>query len=69
MLLYDVLPALSAKTVPLTLTLFHEYAELKPDTNDKSKREIIYVRYNDIDMKYVYMCSTCNTSWKTSMNN
>ena len=36
MLLYDVLPALSAKTVPLTLTLFHEYAEVKPDTNDKS---------------------------------
>ena len=39
------------------------------DTNDKSQREIIYVRYNDIDMKYVYMCSTCNTIWKTSMNN
>ena len=42
------------------------------DTNkkeDKINREIIYVRYNNIDMKYVYMCSTCNTIWKTNINN
>tara|TARA_Y100000816_G_C25688927_1_gene364532 strand:- start:47 stop:436 length:390 start_codon:yes stop_codon:yes gene_type:complete len=42
------------------------------DTNkkeDKINREIIYVRYNNIDMKYVYMCSTCNTIWKTNVNN
>lgn len=42
------------------------------DTNkkeDKINREIIYVRYNNIDMKYVYMCSTCNTIWKTNANN
>lgn len=38
-------------------------------TTDPTKREIIYVRYNDIDMKYVYMCSTCNTIWKTRINN
>lgn len=42
------------------------------DTNkkeDKINREIIYVRYNNIDMKYVYLCSTCDTIWKTSVNN
>lgn len=37
--------------------------------NDPTTREIIYVRYNNIDMKYVYMCSTCNSIWKTSINN
>lgn len=42
------------------------------DTNkneDKINREIIYVRYNNIDMKYVYLCSTCDTIWKTNVNN
>ena len=38
-------------------------------TTDPTKREIIYVRYNDNEMKYVYMCSACNTIWKTSINN
>jgi DNA-directed RNA polymerase subunit M/transcription elongation factor TFIIS len=28
-------------------------------------REIIYIRYDDINLKYVYLCSTCDTVWKT----
>lgn len=28
-------------------------------------REIIYIRYDDKNMKYVYLCSTCDTVWKT----
>jgi DNA-directed RNA polymerase subunit M/transcription elongation factor TFIIS len=36
------------------------------DTNKKdTEREIIYIRYDDINMKYVYLCSTCDTVWKT----
>lgn len=36
-------------------------------TNTKSKeREIIYVRYDDINMKYIYLCSTCDTVWQTN---
>ena len=27
-------------------------------------REIIYIRYDDINMKYVYLCSSCDTCWK-----
>jgi DNA-directed RNA polymerase subunit M/transcription elongation factor TFIIS len=35
-------------------------------TNTKEEpREIIYIRYDDKNMKYVYMCSTCDTVWKT----
>lgn len=35
------------------------------DTNKKdSEREIIYIRYDDTNMKYVYMCSTCDTVWQ-----
>ena len=32
---------------------------------DPEPREIIYIRYDDQNMKYVYLCSTCNTVWKT----
>ena len=35
-------------------------------TNTKGEeREIIYIRYDDQNMKYVYLCSTCDTVWKT----
>jgi hypothetical protein len=35
-------------------------------TNTKDEpREIIYIRYDDKNMKYVYLCSTCETVWQT----
>lgn len=33
--------------------------------SDDVEREIIYIRYDDTNMKYVYLCSTCDTVWKT----
>jgi len=34
-------------------------------TNKEQKeREIIYIRYDDVNMKYVYLCSTCDIVWK-----
>jgi DNA-directed RNA polymerase subunit M/transcription elongation factor TFIIS len=30
--------------------------------------EIIYIRYDDDNMKYLYICTTCDTSWKTDDN-
>jgi DNA-directed RNA polymerase subunit M/transcription elongation factor TFIIS len=36
------------------------------ETNTQHKpREIIYIRYDDVNMKYAYLCSTCDTVWKT----
>jgi DNA-directed RNA polymerase subunit M/transcription elongation factor TFIIS len=32
---------------------------------EDTPREIIYIRYDDTNMKYVYLCSTCDTVWKT----
>lgn len=35
------------------------------DTNTKNKeREIIYIRYDEVNVKYVYLCSICDTVWK-----
>ena len=42
-----------------------------PDCNTNTKgseREIIYIRYDDTNMKYIYLCSTCDTVWKTNEN-
>ena len=36
---------------------------------DETEREIIYIRYDDINMKYVYLCSSCDTVWKTNDKN
>jgi DNA-directed RNA polymerase subunit M/transcription elongation factor TFIIS len=44
---------------------------LCPDSNcptniDGKPREIIYVRYDDNNMKYIYLCSECDTVWQTN---
>ena len=31
-----------------------------------SNKEVIYLRYDNINMKYVYLCSNCDTMWKTA---
>ena len=35
---------------------------------DKNKKEVIYIRYDDINMKYIYMCAHCDTMWKTDQH-
>ena len=30
--------------------------------------DIIYLRYDDNNLKYVYICANCNTVWKTTNN-
>lgn len=30
----------------------------------KPKKEILYIKYDPINMKYLYICSNCGTSWK-----
>ena len=36
------------------------------DGKDKVDREIIYIRYDDTNMKYVYICAECDRVWKTN---
>jgi DNA-directed RNA polymerase subunit M/transcription elongation factor TFIIS len=33
---------------------------------DAKDREILYIRYDDTNMKYIYLCSDCDTVWKTN---
>ena len=35
------------------------------DSEARPRREVIYLRYDDTNMKYVYLCAHCDTMWKT----
>lgn len=37
----------------------------KSNKDENIKREVIYIRYDDINMKYIYLCAVCDTMWKT----
>jgi DNA-directed RNA polymerase subunit M/transcription elongation factor TFIIS len=34
--------------------------------DEKTEPDILYIRYDDIKMKFVYLCTICDTSWKTT---
>ena len=36
-----------------------------PTAKENEKAEIIYMRYDDTNLKYIYICSTCDTTWKS----
>ena len=31
----------------------------------RPQQEVIFVRYDDSNMKYIYLCAHCDTTWKT----
>ena len=47
----------------------NQLCETNKDREDKPNREIIYLRYDDINMNFVYMCSSCKTVWNTEQSN
>ena len=54
-------------TLPRTNTIKCPNHECLSNTTDfdNEKREIIYIRYDDNNMNYIYLCSHCQTNWKT----
>jgi DNA-directed RNA polymerase subunit M/transcription elongation factor TFIIS len=53
-------------TLPRINTVLCPNMDCKTNHDKESEREIIYIRYDDTNMKYVYLCSTCDTVWKTN---
>jgi len=54
-----------------TLPRFNSILCPNPDCTTNTKdtpREIIYIRYDEVNLRYIYLCSTCDTTWKTSQN-
>ena len=55
-------------TLPRITTILCPNAECITNTEQKN-REIIFIRYDDTNMKYVYLCSDCDTIWQTNNAN
>ena len=43
-------------------------SECKSNTANSKNPEIIYLRYDDANMKYLYICAECDITWKTDDN-
>ena len=61
-------------TLPRSLTIRCPNQECVTNTKSQSEEdvpenEVIYLRYNDDDMKYLYICSHCDTTWKNNYTN
>ena len=39
------------------------------DETMNKNREVIFLRYDDTNMLYVYLCAKCDTVWNTDQNN
>jgi len=55
-------------TLPRINTIKCPNLECSTNINDV-KKEVIYVRYDDTNIKYVYLCAICDFVWKTNKNN
>lgn len=56
---YDpTLPRISNIQCPNENCETNSEKDLKPD--------VLYIRYDEDNLKYLYMCSTCDTTWKTN---
>jgi len=52
-------------TLPRINNIMCPNSDCNTNKGDK-EREIIYIRYDDTNMKYIYLCSECNTVWQTN---
>lgn len=55
-------------TLPRINTIKCPNIECPSNNSDDVKKEVIYVRYDDINIKYVYLCAICDYVWNTNNN-
>lgn len=41
-------------------------SNLQSEDGGKVENEVLFIRYDDINMKYIYMCCNCDTVWNNS---
>jgi len=48
--------------------IYHQIREVHPHCSFKKRLEpqVIFVKYDQSELKYVYICDYCNTSWKNN---
>lgn len=58
------LPRIYNVPCPNATCATNNHSERKPE----DKAEVIYMRYDDDNLKYLYICVECDTVWKTDDN-
>jgi aspartate carbamoyltransferase regulatory subunit len=53
-------------TLPRTNQLLCPNPDCTTNKDNVKEREIIYIRYDDVNIKYLYLCSSCDTTWKNN---
>lgn len=53
-------------TLPRVTNIKCPNTECKTNSESDVKAEIIYIRYDEDNLKYLYLCPTCDTTWKTN---
>jgi DNA-directed RNA polymerase subunit M/transcription elongation factor TFIIS len=52
-------------TLPRMYNMMCPNPTCETNTSDKKKKtEIVSIRYDDTNMKYAYICTTCDTVWR-----
>ena len=66
---YDpTLPRISTINCPNPACESNMVASESSEEISSKKAEIIYIRYDDINMNFVYLCATCDTVWNTEQS-
>ena len=42
--------------------------ECKSNVDEKTEKDILYIKYDRENLKYLYMCCLCDTIWDNNMN-
>lgn len=60
------LPRTNNIRCPNQLCPSNSQTDIEGEENIKQKNEVIYLRYDDKNMKYIYICTLCDKIWKTN---
>jgi DNA-directed RNA polymerase subunit M/transcription elongation factor TFIIS len=52
-------------TLPRLTNMPCPNANCSSNKDDKAPNEVIYMRYDNSNLKYIYICQSCDTSWNS----
>lgn len=55
-------------TLPRTKSIKCPNEKCSSNIDGGAEREVLFIRYDDSNMKYIYMCCNCDFTWKTNMH-
>tara|TARA_B100001063_G_C16715432_1_gene530433 strand:- start:56 stop:370 length:315 start_codon:yes stop_codon:yes gene_type:complete len=51
-------------TIPYLTNIICPNINCKSNTDSSIEKNVIYYRYDNENMKYIYLCTHCDSSWK-----